>query len=185
MLRLAPVIRLAPARGVLRVLRGGTLAVCSTVLATAAHAAAGGGVPDMGLVVLVMVLLAAGGAGLARRRRSLPGIVGVLTLTQVVLHFLLASAEGHESREAVYWPGWHMVAAHAVAVLLTALVLTRAESAVFALAAALAHLIPRPLILVPAGSAHHDPVVVAEPVHRVLRVLLCRVCPRRGPPFCF
>lgn len=187
--RLPLVIRLAPAHGVLR---GGAVAGCSTALAMAAHMTAGGtahmtagGVPDTGLVMLVMVLLAAGGAGLARHCRSLPWILAMLAGTQVVLHFLLASAEMHQPAQAVLWPGWHMVAAHAVAVLVTALVLTKAATAVFAVAAALARVIPRPLGVLPVGSADHDPVIVAEPVDHLVRVLLRLVYPERGPPFCF
>lgn len=175
-------IELAPVRGVLRVLRGVALAVCSTVLAVAAHAAGGGGVPNAGLALLLAVLLAAAGVGLARRRRSLPGILGVLTVTQVVLHFLLACADLHAAPvRAMFSIAWGMVAAHAVAVLVTALMLTKAEAAVFGVAAALVRLLPRVLVFVPAERPA-DPVTVAEPVDRLVRVLLRCVCPLRGPP---
>lgn len=176
-------IRLAPARGGLRLVRGGVLAVCSTALAVAAHTAGGGGQPNVGLAVLLMALLAAAGAALARRRRHLPGILGVLAVTQVVLHFLLAVADVHATAgDSALWPGWRMLAAHATAVLVTALVLSKAEAAVFLVAAALARLVPRPLVLAPPESPR-DPLIVAEPVDREARVLLRRVCPRRGPPF--
>lgn len=176
-------IRPAPARGVSQVARGGALAVCSTGLAVAAHVAGGGGWPDAVLTVLVMVLLTMAGSGLADRRRSLPEILAALAITQVMWHFALACADAHtRPGQAVYWPGWRMVAAHAVAVLVTALVLTRAETAVFAVAAALARLLPRPPIVPPARTATRDPVIIAEPVDHLVHVLFRRVCPRRGPP---
>lgn len=183
-LRLSPVTRQDPARGVLRGVRGTAMAVCSTALAVAAHAAGGGGWPDLGLAALVLVLLATAGASLARRRRGFPGILGVLAVTQVQLHFLLALADHHAGPgQSMFWPGWRMLAAHAVAVLLTALVLTKAEAAVFAVAAALARLLPQPLPLLRAESPC-DPLTVTERVDRLLRVLFRSVCPRRGPPAC-
>jgi hypothetical protein len=177
-------IRPAPTRGVWQVARGGALAVCSTGLAVAAHVAGGGGWPDAVLTVLVMVLLAMAGTGLADRRRRLPEILTALAVTQVMWHFALACADAHaRPSQAVYWPGWRMVAAHAVAVLVTALVLTKAETAVFAVAAALAHLLPRPLALPTARTeTRDDPVISAEPVDHLVHVLFRRVCPRRGPP---
>lgn len=179
-------IEIVPARGVLRVLRGGALAVCSTVLAVAAHAAVGGGVPDAGLALLVMVLLTAAGVGLARRRRSLPGILGVLTVTQVVLHFLLSIADMHAVPErTMFSVGWGMLAAHAVAVLVTSLMLTSAEAAVFGVAAALARLVPRLAVFFVPAESPGDPVIAAERVDRLVHVLLCRVCPLRGPPVRF
>jgi hypothetical protein len=161
------------------------MAVCSTALAVAAHVAGGGGWPDPGLVLLVMVLLATAGASLARRRRGLPGILGVLAATQVELHFLLAFADHHAtSGLSMLWPGWRMLAAHTAAVLVTAWVLTKAEDAVFVVAAALARLVPQPLPLLPAEPPR-DPLIVTEPaVDHLLRVLFRCMCPRRGPPSC-
>jgi hypothetical protein len=172
----------APTRGVPRVLRGGLLAATAAALAVTAHGLAGGGWPDSGFTLLLTALLAAAGTALAGRRRGLPTILGALAVSQLGLHLLLTDLDPHRGTGVVGVDWRVMTAAHAVAVLLTALVLTRAEAAVFAVAAALAAVLPRRLASGPVTTPPRQRLLPGVPVATELRVLFHRVCLRRGPP---
>lgn len=170
----------APARGALRVLRGGALAVTSATLAVTAHVIGGGAAPATGLVVLLTLLVAAAGTALADRRRSGRAILGALAVSHLSIHTILMLSCSMSDAD-IAWPA--MVTAHLVAVLCTAILLTKAESAIFAVAAALAMLLPRPLPP-PAVRSRQRPPHPAPDTCWVLDVLLRRVVARRGPPAC-
>src|ERR1700743_3007616 len=85
--------RPTPTRGAPRVWRGVALAVTSAMLAVAAHAAAGGGLPDPGLTALLTIGVAAVGVALADRRRSAGAIIAVLGAAQLATHVLPSFAE--------------------------------------------------------------------------------------------
>lgn len=163
--------------------RGLLLAVSSAALAIAAHGVGGGELADTGFTVLLATLLAWGGASLARRG-GLPTLVGVLGVTQTCQHLLLtevASGHGHDAM----FDGWTMFIAHAVATLLTALLLTRAGAALGMLAAAVSWLFGG-LVMLVAGPVRTTPVRPGTPLPArpgaLLEVLFRQVCPRRGPP---
>ncbi|SHE65293.1 hypothetical protein SAMN05444320_101681 [Streptoalloteichus hindustanus] len=163
--------------------RGAALALSSATLAVAAHAAAGGSVPDTGLAAVLTVLMAGAGTAMADRRRSAPAILAALGGSQVLLHVLLQALAGHGAHHAP--PGFdpsRMVATHVVATLLTAALLVGAERAVFAVAAALAMLLPRRLAPPPAWAPLRLASVPIGTVPLPLDVLLRRVHTRRGPP---
>jgi len=171
--------RRAPAPRGLRIARGGLLALSSAVLTVTAHAAAGGGVPATGLTVLLTVGIAAAGTALADRARGDLPVLGALAAAQLSTHLALSVPCGRAEPTAE--SGCPMLLAHLVAVLLTALLLARADAAIAGAVAALNMLVPRrdrPLpirgITAPAiGSARAD---------NVLEVLLRRIHSRRGPP---
>jgi hypothetical protein len=76
-----------------------------------------------------------------------------------------------------------MLVAHVLAILLAALLLTRAERAVYALAEQLAMLLPRWIVvLFVAPESPPAPSRAEEPAAKIMRVLLRRACSRRGPP---
>lgn len=163
----------------LRVVRGVALAVTSATLAVAAHAVGGGMVPDVGLLLLPTLGLAAVGVALADRRRGLGVILPTLGAAQLATHTLLSLADSGMPADRV--DPWVMTGAHAVAVVLTALLLTRADGVVFRVARALARLLPA----APVELRVPDRAVVVRPVDAVDRarvVLLCLASPRRGPP---
>jgi hypothetical protein len=166
------------------VLRGGLLASSGAALAVAAHGLAGGGWPDTGFTLLLTVLLAGAGTALADRRRGLPAILGALGAAQLGMHVLLSAAHPHHAGVAagLPWPG--MTASHAVAVLLTAVLLAKAEAAVFAVASALGALLPRRPLPAPVNTPRPGVVVAPLRVDTELDVLFHRVCLRRGPPVC-
>jgi hypothetical protein len=175
-------------RGVPRVIRGVGLAVCCAALGVAGHVAASGRLPAPGPTAVLTVLLAAAGIALADRQRGLPAIASTVGGTQVGLHFLLdALAHGHVAGADPPAPPIDPVAmtgVHAVAAIVTALLLAGAERSIFALTGVFAWLlrgVPVRPFTVPACG----PPVVLPAVHVAageLRLLLRRVHGRRGPP---
>jgi hypothetical protein len=167
--------------------RGWLLAACSAALAVAAHGTAGGRLSDSALTVLLAVVLAWGGTALARRG----GVVTVavaLGSAQLAQHLLLTevagNAHGHEPAPPPA-AGWLMFTTHAVATLLTAVLLLRADAAIAAARAAIGWLTGRLLALCPAPPRSAPaPVVTSVPARPglLLEVLLRQVSPRRGPP---
>lgn len=168
-----------PTRGALRVLRGAVLAVTSAALAVAAHTAGGGMPPDTGLTVLLTLGVGAVGVALAGRRRSTGAILAVLAAAQLATHVILALGEmgmpSHEN-ELV------MPAAHALAVLASAVLLGHADDAVFLAAAVLAMLLLPVLLALPAPDLPARIRPRPRPRNRQVTVLLCRSHARRGPP---
>lgn len=156
----------------------------SAALAIAAHGVGGGAATDSLFTVLVATLLAWGGMTLARRGGT-PALVGVLGVTQLCQHVLLTEiANGHGHQQAAF-DGWTMFGAHAVATVLTAVLLTRAGIALALVTGALAWVLSRLTALVSgpirAASGHGGTPLPARP-GALLEVLFRDVCGRRGPP---
>ena len=174
--------QLLPTRGPLRALRGGLLALTSSALAVAAHAVAGGMLPDTGLTLLLTLAVGAAGTALADRRAGGLAILGALGLSHLGIHLILSIVALDEAGGPVN--GWLMSGGHLVAVLLAAAVLTRAEAAFFALAAVCALLLPSrlPGPLTPGTGPARVLLRAFPPADRALAVLLRRARPRRGPP---
>ncbi|GGM57449.1 hypothetical protein GCM10012275_30700 [Longimycelium tulufanense] len=172
----------APTRGTPRVLRGATLAFTSAILAGTGHAAAGGGLPDAELTAVLTVALAGISIALADRRRGFGVILLTLGGSQVVLHTLLQVFSGHVHHTAPRFDSLQMAAGHAVAALITAVLLTGAESAIFAVVAALSRLLPVWRTPPPATAPPRWCSIPGRPARTFLGVLLRRVCGRRGPP---
>lgn len=173
-------IRLTPTRGALRAVRGGLLASCSAALAIAAHGIAGGGVPDTGMTVLLTLGVACLGTALAGKRRDTKEILAALSVSHLGMHLALSTL-CHAAPGGPAISGWGMLGAHAVGVLLTGLVLTRAEQAVFALARALGLLLPKRSAPQPVPSYT---VRVARPctIDAQVRLLWQAGIWHRGPP---
>lgn len=159
------------------------LASCAAALSIAAHGSAGGAVGDSALTVLLTAVLAWGGTSLARRGGLLP-LVAVLATTQAAQHVLLTEiAHVHAAGPAV--DGRLMFATHAVATLLSAVLLIRAGSALAGIAAAVRWLVGRLQSLCAApttGPVRSGPAAAPVRPGVLLEVLLRRVSPRRGPP---
>jgi len=175
-----------PQRGVLRAVRGATLAIASALLAGTAHVAAGGSAPDGALATLLTLVAAAAGTALADRRRGPLALLAAVGTTQMLLHLLLEGLGTHAAGAAafpVHTPA--MTAAHALAAGITALLLAGADSAVFTVAAGWRRIVAvvplrMPSPLAPARRPVR-PVTPAE-VPAPLRVLLATLLRRRGPP---
>jgi hypothetical protein len=159
--------------------------VCSAALAMAAHGMAGGGTPDTALAVLLTMIVAWAGTSVAHRRQSTFAVLTALGTAQLAMHLVLnyvvPSHIGHHM--APVDPGT-MLATHAVATVLTGLLLARADSALGVVASALrllTDLLKPPTFPVVPAAVHALP---ASPQHigHLLQVVLKKQHARRGPP---
>ncbi len=159
-----------------RLLRGGLLALCSAGLAITAHALADGGLPDTSLTLVLTVLIGWIGAALAEKTKGPLGVLAVLGSAQVAMHLVLTELMGHMAPAHL-----DMYLAHAVATVLTAGLITHAESMARIAVASLWLLLP--VVWRPAPVPVAPVRLPADPVAApVLSVLLRRVHGRRGPP---
>lgn len=176
------------AGGTFRVVRGCLLATSSLALTVAAHGAAGGGVPDVGLILLPTALIGWAGTALATRRRSRAGLMAVLGVSQLFMHMLLATSmpavhDAPPSAHAAAGPV-AMTIGHILATVVLGVVVAHADALLLAVATALAATWPRrpPPPPVPAWSPPGKLIVAFPPATTGIGVLLGRILPRRGPP---
>ena len=174
-----------PARrpAVLGATRGASLAVCATALSVTAHRIADGGLPDPAMTVLLAGLFGWTTTALARKARGTVATITLLGAAQLVMHLLLTTLAGHHDMSAMPGStGLGMVTAHAVATVLTALLLARADAMLLTVLAVLRAILPRLLTPLPVPAAPASvPVRVDAPGHLV-GVDLRRIRGRRGPP---
>jgi hypothetical protein len=174
-----------PARrpAVLGATRGISLAVCATALSVTAHRLADGGLPDPAMTVLLAGLFGWTTTALARKARGTIATITLLGAAQLVMHLLLTTLAGHHDMYAMPGStGLGMVTAHAVATVLTALLLAHADAMLLAVLAVLRAILPRLLTPLPVPAAPASvPVRVDAPGHLV-GVDLRRIRGRRGPP---
>jgi hypothetical protein len=166
----------------LRAVRGCLLAGTSAALTVASHAAAGGGLPDLGLFLLPTVLLTGAGTLLAERIRTRGVMFGVLGGTQLAVHTLLSmNATSHPMLAGDAVAGkLSMTVAHVLVTAILTVILTHADAVLCALAGALAAVLPRRISPLAAWTASAR--VVAHCPSTEIMVVLRRVRPRRGPP---
>jgi hypothetical protein len=169
-------------------MHGWLLAISSTGLAVSAHGVAGGGFPDAMLVLPLTALIAWGGAAMADRLRRTIVLVPALGLLQLLLHLLLAqNVHTHSAAEPFGSPdGAAMLAGHAVATVLTAVLLARASAPLALISSAIDRLrdrlrLPAPT---PVPAAVGPGVLSPIPARpgSLLEIHLRRVHARRGPP---
>jgi hypothetical protein len=162
--------------------RGSVLAVTSAALAVLAHVLGGGMPPSTGLTLLLTVGVAAGGVALADRQRGGFAILAALGTSHLAIHLLLTLCTPDMDMGSPI-SAQVMFAAHVLAILLAAALLTRAERAIYALAEQLAMLLPRWIVVFCASpELPPAPPRAEEPAEKAMRVLLRRTCSRRGPP---
>ncbi|HET6711670.1 hypothetical protein [Amycolatopsis sp.] len=160
------------------------LAVSCGALSVTAHRLADGGLPDPAMTVLLTGLFGWTAAALARRARGPLATIVLLGTAQLVMHLLLTTLAGHHDMYVTPGTtGFGMTAAHAVATVLTALLLARADTTLLTVLAVLRAILPRLLtpLPVPAAAPALIPARVAGPDHLV-GVDLRRIRGRRGPP---
>jgi hypothetical protein len=134
--------------------------------------------------VLLATLLAWGGMSLTRRGGT-PALVAVLGVTQACQHVLLTEIPSRHGGNPPVFDAQTMFTTHAVATVLTAVLLTRAGAALGAVVSAFALLLCRLRALI-AGPVppRSDTVGTSLPARPgpLLEILLRQVCARRGPP---
>lgn len=174
-----------------RALRLAAFATTATVLALGAHVLAGGAPPAVLPTAAAIAVPAGAAVALTRRQRRFLDLSVVLAAVQVVLHEVFAAAPAagpgfdHQVHVGHSQDPW-MPATHTLAVLITALLLTRGER--------MLHLLATWWRAVPAvWRALSSPVApirrlttpVAVPVGPVPASLrACAPVVRRGPPIC-
>jgi hypothetical protein len=192
-----------------RVLRLVAFAVTATCLALGSHLLAGGMLPAVVPGVLACVLPGVAGALLTRRRRGPVEILVVLSAVQLAMHevfsttaampgsadpacsmtamAMTASPGASAGGPAAVGGGVLMVAAHAIAVVITAVVLARGECALDALLTVLARMrrgCRRGLGSLPQLPVLDGPTwsVAAVPQGMRLGLVASAAVARRGPP---
>ena len=169
---------------VLGATRGALLAVSAGGLSVTAHRLADGGLPDPAMTVLLSALFGWTASALARKARGVVATLSLLGAAQVVMHLLLTTLAGHHDVYAMPdGTGLGMIAAHAVATVLTALLLAHADGTLLTVLAVLRAFLPRLLtpLPVPAAAPALVPARTDAPGHLV-GVDLRRIRGRRGPP---
>ncbi|HWN32483.1 MAG TPA: hypothetical protein VNP03_07055 [Pseudonocardia sp.] len=179
---------LVPTRGGARVARGLAAASVCGLLTYSGHRAAGGAMPDLGLLLVLTLLLAGFLTTLADRRRGPLAILAMVGGSQLALHGLLQLlAASHADPTTALPPplggSLSMLGAHALATVLTSAVLAGAEDAVFTVAHALARVLPLASSAPRAVELPSRLSAVSGPLDGRLRgVLGWRLYLRRGPP---
>ncbi|WP_426301289.1 hypothetical protein [Arthrobacter sp. R-11] len=192
-------------RASFRLLRTGTIASIILGLAAGGHLAGGGVLPEPAILLGLCALTVLPVSVATKFHLSFPLLAGLLGAGQAWLHWALHAlstaaplAASPHSGHAAHAPGllleavgdvpgtqaasgdWQMFLAHALATLVTAVVLARGEQALGALAAWLRPLaqLPEPCAIVPARipGPCMAPVVLAH--DQIVR----RIPARRGPP---
>jgi hypothetical protein len=139
--------------------------------------------PDLATTIVITTLLSGAAIALADRRRGLWFIFGVLGLNQLVLHLFLELAGSHEhAMSHGQFDDLTMLAGHSGAALLTALMLARAESALFMIASALSLILPRKPTPLPVMTSPHPVCISEEPVCPRAQWTRWLVDAPRGPP---
>lgn len=164
------------------------------MLTLTAHAAADGGMPDPSLTVVVAGVFGWMSSATARRApggdrrrgrtgRQTAGILTKLAVAQLFMHSTLTLCESdHGATSGVAVDPVVMLAAHAAATLLIAVLICGAEHALLAVVAGLRRLLPVVVLAGPHPPAR--PALVTAPVvaGQHVEVVLRRVNARRGPP---
>jgi hypothetical protein len=151
------------------------------LLTVSGHTAGGGGVDVLGLAI-VTVLSAGLAISTTTRSLSLPRLLAVLVAGQVLLHLVLTFTAGHAAHGSAALPLGAMVAGHAAAALVAALVVRHADALIARWIAFVSTVLgPRPgaVVMVPAA-----PTSLTAPAVRALVRLqgLLHQVVRRGPP---
>jgi hypothetical protein len=146
---------------------------------------AGGGTPDTALAVLLTMIVAWAGTSIADRRRGPGAVLVALGTAQLAMHLVLnyvvPSHIGHHAApmgQAAMW------ATHAVATLLTGLMLAKADATLGVIGSAirlLRDLLKPPTFPAVASATYALPTSPRHTSH-VLQVVLRRMNTRRGPP---
>lgn len=197
-------------RASFRLFRTGLIGSVVLGLAVGGHLAGGGQLPALAVLAALCAVAVVPVAALTRFRLSFPALTGVLGAGQLWLHWafdalsagapppvpmaLLAGHANHHTGHAVHEtlavagaapthaaaPDWLMFASHAVATLVTALLLAWGERALAALAGWLEPLLrqPEPAIVLPARAPGLCTGAVVLPPSRPG----IRLPSRRGPP---
>ncbi|MEV0696355.1 hypothetical protein AB0I53_00320 [Saccharopolyspora sp. NPDC050389] len=134
---------------------------------------------------MITSLLAGAGVALADRKRGSWGILGALSVSQLALHVFLQLVASHQ--DGAGYAGMRfsplvMTLGHAAVVLLTGLVMARAERALFVVARLLGSILPRRSTPLPVVAQPRTVCVSVVTVRPLAQLIYQRIHARRGPP---
>jgi hypothetical protein len=165
--------------------RGVLLAVSSAVLAMSAHALADGSLPDLPMTALLTVMIGWTATALATKTSGPAATAAVLGAAQVVMHVVLTLAPHADSHTVTTgaMSGVTMTATHTAATIVTALLVTRAESTLLTIANAMRLLLPPIWRATPVLDTVRTPIPVSAPeIGQLVSDLFRSTLGRRGPP---
>lgn len=166
-------------RGGARLLRGLVTAGLSTLLIAVGHVLGGGTTPDLAVLVVLFPLLTGAVVGLADRCRSTAATLATLAGGQYALHVLLGLLHPHGPTAGP--SAVTMVALHAAATVVVAVLLAHADRALVAVHEALRRvLLRRPFV--PPADGPLASLFRAGDERLPRRLALAAVPDRRGPP---
>lgn len=176
----------------LRVLRGSTAASVATVVASTAHTLAGGGAPPFWLLIAVTLLAAPIAVALIGGRRSLTRLAATVAAAQLMLHTAFAAVgsdaplagHGHVHglvtlTTALSPATAGMTAGHAIAAVVTFVMLATGERMLRALARGIRRLLHVADDVSLPGATARRPV---SPRPRLHAAKILTSVSRRGPP---
>jgi hypothetical protein len=170
----------------LRTVRGVLLAASSAVLAVSAHALADGSLPDLPMTLLLTVMIGWTATALAAKTRGPAATIAVLGAAQIVMHVVLSTLALHADSHTVAagaMSGVTMTSTHTVATIVTALLVTRAESMLLTVVNAMRLLLPPIWRAAPVLDTVRAPIPVPAPeIGQLVSELFRSTLGRRGPP---
>ncbi|MEU4764185.1 hypothetical protein AB0H12_13090 [Actinosynnema sp. NPDC023794] len=163
-----------------RLARAVLLAVTSAALSVTAHGAAGGSITEFAPALPLTLLVAFAGTALAERGRRPWTILAALGVAQLGQHALLNLGHHAADGPGLGFSPTAMTAAHALAALLTGLLLARADAVLQALVGVVTRLLPPHAPVAPIGALWAP--TPSSTANVLVDVVLRRVHGRRGPP---
>ncbi len=146
---------------------------------------ADGGIPDSALTLLLTVLIGWIATALADRTRGPLGTLVTLGAGQLALHVVLTELVDHELHGGGIpgpFPGDVMFVAHALATVVTALLLARADALLVVVATGLRRLLPVRWHAMPVPPGPVRPPLALPTGRTLTELLVRRVHGRRAPP---
>lgn len=168
--------------GAPRALRGLLLAASSAVLAASAHVSADGVLPNPALTVVLTAIIGWVGTALADRTRGILGLLTTLSAAQLLMHGMLTLADTHSGGGTATFDPTTMTAAHAVATVLTAVLVGYAERGIAVVTSSLRRLLPMAWSPQPAPAPVPAQPVTTAADTGAFAIVLRHICGRRGPP---
>jgi hypothetical protein len=162
--------------------RGAVLAALVTLLTATGHVVGGGTLAGLSPLAVLVPLLGTVLVALAERCRGLAATLVALGAGQLGLHVVLLLLSAHDHARPAALTGAAMVAAHAVATLAIAAVLSSADATVTALLGSLRRVLPRRLPIAPVDVAPPTRPVPDAAVPLVAGLIPLTAHVRRGPP---
>lgn len=168
-------------------MRGIVLTVFCALLTAVGHVAGGGSLPDLDTLAVVAPLLAAAAVWLADRAGGLGGTVAVLGGGQLALHLAMQVTHPMQAMGSMQAgiPGASMagmLGMHAAVTVVVAVAVRHAETAAARVAAAMAGVLARRIVPLPADRPLPARCVPAVDLPARLARLLAAADLRRGPP---